>query len=188
MSLQNNALYSILYSTAKNVSARWSMYVWVCPKCDCNCVRVPLMWPSVLSLCYQAFTPSPSLSALLSYNFSPAIWCCHTLWVCAPVNFRTRKINIRQPDTSRYRSTKYPIYSLTKYSPSQSPACSGWSLSPWHPDEGNEPAREWQSPLSQNWFIRPGTATPSAQGDLQSPGYGWKFLLDHFRWSMISGQ
>lgn len=33
-----------------------------------------------------------------------------------------------------------------------------------------------------------GHLNPSTLGDLKCLGYGWKFFLDHFRWSMGSGQ
>lgn len=64
-SVKNNALYSILYSTAKNVSVCWSMYAWVCLS-----VTI-IVWESLwcdqlleVLLYYQTYTPSPLLSAL----------------------------------------------------------------------------------------------------------------------------
>lgn len=187
-SVKNNAEYCILYSTAKNVSVCWSMCVWACPKCDCNCVQVPLMWPSAWGLCYQTSTPSTILSALLSFNS----WLSDTVAPCVCLLIQELKIqqDIWQSDTSSYQNTKYPTWSLSKQSTSQSLHALD-DLSPDPQTRGmSQPGSDracWARTDSLAWRQR-WHLTPSTQGDLESPGYGWKFLLDHFRRSMGSGQ
>lgn len=66
-SLKNNALYSILYSAAKNVSVCWNMYGWVCPSVTvivCGSLWCDHLLQILVS--YQTDTPSTNLFALLS--------------------------------------------------------------------------------------------------------------------------
>lgn len=99
MSLKNNALYSILYSSAKNVSECWGMYVWVCPKCDCNCVWDPLMWPSAWGLTLLSNIHSLSLTVSPTFTLLHSDYLILLHLVCAPLNSRTK-------NTARYQTTR----------------------------------------------------------------------------------
>lgn len=81
-------------------------------------------------LCYQTYTPSASLSPLLSHYSILTIWYCCTLCVRHLIQELKIQQDIRQPETSRYQNTKHPIYSLTKKLKSQSPACSRQFIPP----------------------------------------------------------
>lgn len=67
--IENNELYSILYSVAKNVPGCWSMYEWVCLSVT-GIVCERLWWDRRLqvSLCYHA---TPLLPGLLSNTSHP---------------------------------------------------------------------------------------------------------------------
>lgn len=100
-------------------------------------------------LCYQTYTPSPLLSALLSYNSTLTTWYRRTLCVCVPVNSRAK-------NTPRYQTTRLleiskhtrniPYKVLSKQSTSWVSSTSWTTSPPWHPDEGNEAAGEVTEP------------------------------------------
>lgn len=134
-------------------------------------------------LCYQTYTPSASLSPLLSHYSILTIWYCCTLCVRHLIQELKIQQDIRQPETSRYQNTKHPIYSLTKKLKSQSPACSRQFIPP--PDTQtmgmNQPESEracWARTDSLAWG-QCGHPTHQHWEIYNLLVYGWKFLLDH---------
>lgn len=119
-----------------------SMTVIVCKSLWCDHLLEVL-------LRYQTYTPSPLQHALLSYSSILTIWYHCILCVCARELENLKNSNIS--DTRHLEISKYPTWSLSKQSTSQSPVCS----------------KQFRPTDTQKWGMSlPGPVTESAEPGL----------------------